>query len=196
MALVRSNITFNSENVLLDEGTLLVTKNRDILGKIRDTLGPVKEPLYSVAVSRHESINLHGIIGMTVYRCPDFTFQLCLSTIQAGKGCDASNVNDEEIPSDEQEFSDDERERLHRRKKKNSYNRENDSTINTEIMAKDNSLHPSPIQNDSTLPNYYFFPSNIRPYEPANISDTHAIVTQDAQNLLLQLKLLNSFNNK
>lgn len=97
----------------LDQGSLLVYENREIMGEVFETFGPVARPYYSVRFNDSKEINTEfGKIGAAVYYVPSYQKTQIVETeaLRKIKGTDASNVYDEEVGEDEQEFSDDEKE--------------------------------------------------------------------------------------
>jgi rRNA processing protein Gar1 len=118
--LVQSNET-NGENQALDIGSLLIFKDRKVLGEIFDTFGPVKKPIYSVRFNSADSIDVERAKrGEPIYRIEDYCNVVLPAMLMAMKGTDASNVHDEEIPEEEQDFSDDEKEQEFKACKKQS----------------------------------------------------------------------------
>jgi hypothetical protein len=96
-----------------------------IIGFISDVVGPVSMPLYSVVIYKSfleectEDLKfLKGKQVCLVSKCLK-TITSQLTSLMKKKGCDASNVYDEEQGSDPEYFSDDEQERAFKLKKKN-----------------------------------------------------------------------------
>jgi hypothetical protein len=96
-----------------------------IIGFISDVVGPVSMPLYSVVIYKsfleectENPIFLKGKQVCLVSKCLK-TITNQLPQLMKKKGCDASNVYDEEQGSDPEYFSDDEQERAFKLKKKN-----------------------------------------------------------------------------
>ncbi|EMR09401.1 hypothetical protein PNEG_02346 [Pneumocystis murina B123] len=99
------------EYKVLDEETLLVLEDRSILGLIFEVFGRVSQPLYSVRLDAREKIDKEKIsIGKKVYLVVEYSKYIFTKELKANKGSDASNIHDEEIDENEQEFSDDEEE--------------------------------------------------------------------------------------
>lgn len=115
------------------------------LGKVLEVFGPVTRPLYTVRLKSFEDTvnntkddterkeedpwSINGVLtklissepNMTIYYSEEEAKMVDKETIarNSGKGCDASNVYDEEVQNtDEMYFSDDEQEREARRKGK------------------------------------------------------------------------------
>ncbi|CAM9399019.1 unnamed protein product, partial [Chrysoparadoxa australica] len=101
----------------LDEGSVLCCKaagdegELKPLGHIHETFGPVKQPHYTVREKEGASNGLlAGVkVGEPVYCVVELSTFLRPENMLS-KGCDASNVHDEEPNANEIEFSDDEAE--------------------------------------------------------------------------------------
>lgn len=98
---------------------LFVEAGNRTLGQVFDVMGNVASPIYCVRFNSADDINRKCLaIGMKVYVAPQtkYTKIIVLSDLMKQKGCDASWENDNEVPEDCNEFSDDEEERMARRK--------------------------------------------------------------------------------
>lgn len=112
----------SGEQRVLEEGAIFCLEDRKVLGTLSEVFGPVRDPFYRVSfpagksdVSELAKNNIGKNVYVVVSRAHWIdTFELKLS-----KGTDASNGFDEELPEDEQEFSDDEKEAQHKRMLKN-----------------------------------------------------------------------------
>lgn len=117
MILIKGATT--GEYHVLESGSVLCNEAREVIGAVADTFGRVQQPLYSVAftnASEVEAANLtHGVKVFYVDEHSTFVFTQPLKNL---KGTDASNIHDEEVREDEQEFSDDEKEAEYKRQKK------------------------------------------------------------------------------
>lgn len=83
---------------VLDDGTILVFEDRSILGRIFETFGPVAAPLHSIRFNSPKEIDKEKIsIGKKVYFVPDYSVWTITEQLARLKGCDASNIYDEEI---------------------------------------------------------------------------------------------------
>ena len=121
--------TMTSTNGLLplDVLSLLCDEQRRAIGKISDVFGPVTAPYYVVTSHRNLSEKKGGkeeeedesgqeaclSIGMKVFAVVQqsvFVTPASLQQARSLKGSDASNLHDEELPAEEQDFSDDEAE--------------------------------------------------------------------------------------
>ncbi|KAL0269969.1 UNVERIFIED_CONTAM: hypothetical protein PYX00_007532 [Menopon gallinae] len=98
----------------LDLDTVLFLEKGEVpLGKVFDVLGPVSEPVYIVRFNNKEEIAEKKIEkGMKVYCAPrtEYTSLVFVSELMKMKGSDASWRNNEEVPAECQDFSDDEAE--------------------------------------------------------------------------------------
>lgn len=134
----RTMVIRSLPNLLLEEGNILACKNDAaneiiLLGKIFEVFGPVSEPLYSVRFPEHQPAEEENIVVEDYWgRNGKYTNMISQDPNRAvffvekeaklintsevyrlqGRGCDASNMHDEEIlnPS-EMYYSDDEEER-------------------------------------------------------------------------------------
>ncbi|KAG7665777.1 uncharacterized protein J8A68_000602 [[Candida] subhashii] len=113
---------------VLQEGSVFCFEDRTVIGPLFEIFGRVQQPVYSVKFnSKEEFEKFAGCKGKRVfYVVPDSQF-LYTDSIKNLKGTDASNCHDEELPIEEQEFSDDEREldAKQARKKKNKNKNKN-----------------------------------------------------------------------
>lgn len=103
----------------IDTVLFLEAGNRT-LGQVFDVMGNVASPMYCVRFNCADDIKRKDLtIGMKIYVAPQsqYTNFIILSNLMKQKGCDASWENDNEVPEDCNEFSDDEEERLARRRK-------------------------------------------------------------------------------
>lgn len=108
----------SGEYRILAEGTIFCLEDRTVLGPLFETFGPVEHPLYVVKFATEEETNgLKDKIGQQVcYVVPSSNY-VFTETLKS-KGSDASNFHDEEVPLEEQEYSDDEQEALAKQSKK------------------------------------------------------------------------------
>ena len=117
------NIVCLSDN---EENTAL---SKLVIGFIADVVGPVSMPLYCVAFYKSfcKALAENNVTDIRQFLKDRevLLVQKCLKTINSKlpeimrkKGCDASNIYDEEATSD-QEFSDDEAEREAKKQRKN-----------------------------------------------------------------------------
>ncbi|KAK5168740.1 uncharacterized protein LTR77_006049 [Saxophila tyrrhenica] len=128
---------------VLDEGSVLCNEDRDILGVVARNLGSVRQPFYSVAFDSAAELEKAGLsLGTRVYYVNDHSTFLFTEPIRANKGTDASNIHDEEIAEDEQEFSDDEVEAEYKRQKK-ALKREGKGTLSRSTFTEDHATRPA-----------------------------------------------------
>ncbi|SCU96145.1 LANO_0E12618g1_1 [Lachancea nothofagi CBS 11611] len=134
---IKSSFDFNiivqssssAEQRVLKENSVLCLQDRQILGPLCEVFGPLQAPFYRVAVPKSKSElfqELSKKVGQKVfYVAPEAhwhdTFEL-----KRLRGTDASNGFDEELPEEEQEFSDDEKEAMFKKMKKQSKKRKSD----------------------------------------------------------------------
>ncbi len=97
-------------SVALNIGTVMCFENRDVVGIVEEVLGPTSNPFYSVRKVKGFAANdrlmrdttLFFVVTTATYAIPSQLWT---------KGCDASDVFDEEVPEHQLEFSDDEQEK-------------------------------------------------------------------------------------
>ncbi|KAF9074867.1 Gar1/Naf1 RNA binding region-domain-containing protein [Rhodocollybia butyracea] len=152
----------------LDADTLLVFEDRKVLGYIFETFGPTTQPMYQVKFnSTTYPLDSEKVrISRKVYHVPQRSNFVFVRQIQAIKGSDASNMNDEEPADHELEFSDDEAEAEHRRnlKKKRSSSRASSAAPSSRQST------PTPSQmRDADMINETYFTNNaydeVGPYD-------------------------------
>lgn len=104
----------------INEGTILWRHDKTSIAKVFETFGPVKSPFYSILVQSSDEVHQLGLNpGDIVYVVPgdlDLTTYVFTTKLLAERGCDASGKNDQEVPVECQEFSDDDEELLLRKK--------------------------------------------------------------------------------
>lgn len=104
---------------VVDQGSVLCHETREVIGVVSDLLGPTQEPIYLVGFANSKELEEARIQhGSKVYYVDEHSIKVFTAPLQAMKGTDASNIYDEEVGEDEQEFSDDEAEIISKRKKK------------------------------------------------------------------------------
>ena len=102
---------FNTNNPF-NEGSVLCNKGGEILGKINEVFGPVTSPFYTVRVDNRKTdvkTFYHTFQPKTEIYCIWKLSSFVTPALLMQRGTDASNMYDEEI-TEEQEFSDDEKE--------------------------------------------------------------------------------------
>lgn len=102
--------------------TPLCNKDRKIIGVVCDVLGSQLNTFYAVAFNSQQEIDDFGLSrGVDVYYLNDHVkWEFTEQIRKMGKGTDASNIHDEEVDFDEQDFSDDEKEAEYKRMNKAS----------------------------------------------------------------------------
>ena len=133
-SIVENNVLVQSavsaEFQVLREGAILCLENRSPLGILFEIFGRLQSPIFRVKFNNKKELKERSIEkGMNVYYVvPSAQFALT-SQIRSIRGTDASNVNDEELPESEQEYSDDEEEsRVKRERKRQRRNKNRDSS--------------------------------------------------------------------
>jgi H/ACA ribonucleoprotein complex non-core subunit NAF1 len=108
--------------------------DKAVVGFILDLVGHVTAPLYSIRLypSYVQTLKSKGVDNLKNQVVDQMVclVKKCLKVINAElpdimnkKGCDASNIYDEEIPEHEQEYSDDEKEKAAKKARKNKLKR-------------------------------------------------------------------------
>lgn len=109
----------SGEYQVLEYGSVLCLENRSVIGVIAETLGRVQQPYYSVRFTNAAAISELGISpGTMVLFVDQHSTPVFTQSLKAFKGSDASNLHDEEVGDAEVEFSDDEAEAEHKRRRK------------------------------------------------------------------------------
>ncbi|KAI5969684.1 hypothetical protein CANMA_001347 [Candida margitis] len=124
---------------ILKEGSVLCLEDKTLIGLLYEIFGRVQSPIYTIRFNSDEDFEkFKDAKGKSVYYVvPDSQF-LYTDTIKHNKGTDASNCHDEELPEDEQEFSDDEQELAAKQAKKK---RKNKNKVVKERKNPNLSLH-------------------------------------------------------
>lgn len=111
-----------SGDEILDLDNFICDESKNVIGFIEDVIGPVSEPKYVVGLYSDfrqkladEQIGLQSFIGKQVYYVSRTKKLVFWHNLLQGKGTDASNFHDEEIPASEQDFSDDEDEQQYKK---------------------------------------------------------------------------------
>ncbi|KAJ1500150.1 hypothetical protein HMI54_010206 [Coelomomyces lativittatus] len=100
----------SGDRQVLDVGTPVVVKTHQVIGQIKDTFGPVHHPYFLVTLNGPlDPCHYHTL----VFHVPDLSMYALTEQLKKLKGCDASNQVDQEVLSDELEFSDDEQEKAY-----------------------------------------------------------------------------------
>ncbi|KAL2141417.1 hypothetical protein VTI28DRAFT_2417 [Corynascus sepedonium] len=104
---------------VLDSGSVLCKEDRTVVGALAEVLGNVRSPMYTVGFSNVDEIKaLELVAGVPIYYSVQHANYVFTQPLKEAKGTDASNLHDEELPPDEMEFSDDEKEAEYKRAQK------------------------------------------------------------------------------
>lgn len=115
--IIKANIS--GEFRVLKENSVLCFEDKSILGLLYETFGRLQSPNYRVKFNNdHDFQMVKNKKGAKVFYVVSDSQFLYTDTIKKLKGTDASNCHDEELPEDEQEFSDDEQELVAKQEKK------------------------------------------------------------------------------
>ena len=154
----------STPDIVLEEGTLVLMQqtlydNQWIpLGRILEVFGPIRRPLYTIRVT---SSLLPTTSTMVFYIQPYAKMVNTYDIIRAsGKGCDASNLHDEEVMhAHELYFSDDEQERMVKQQHKRGHKKQVTTNQNHSVM---NQNHSAMNQNHvATLPSGFHAPPQL-----------------------------------
>ncbi|WPK27103.1 hypothetical protein PUMCH_004476 [Australozyma saopauloensis] len=107
--IIRANTS--GEFRVLKENSILCFEDRLLLGPLYEVFGRLQAPNYRVKFNSDEELQKHKDKKKckVFYVVPESQF-VYTDSIKKLKGTDASNCHDEELPEEEQDFSDDERE--------------------------------------------------------------------------------------
>lgn len=144
-ALVEKNVIIKAnvsgEFRILKENSVLCFEDRQVLGLLFETFGRLQSPNYRVKFNNEEDFKkVKQRKGEKVfYVVPESQF-VYTDTIKKIRGTDASNCHDEELPEDEQEFSDDEREMAakHEKKRKRKQKKSDKNTASLPTQKRHN----------------------------------------------------------
>lgn len=133
-------------NPALDiDSVLFVDRGQRALGRIFDVFGPVTKPFYAIRFNNNEHIiNFNVQIKEPVYCAPktEYASYVLVSQLMQMKGSDASWRHNNEPPQEFLDYSDDEAEKLAKKKRKQKkYKRPeecntNDKSPNSESIVK------------------------------------------------------------
>ncbi|KAJ1641982.1 hypothetical protein LPJ64_006123 [Coemansia asiatica] len=132
----------SGEKHVLDSDSLVVMEDRRVLGLIFDVFGPVSRPMYTVRFNTASEALEMAAVGMKVYFSQDWAKMLATERLRS-RGTDASNMYDEEVSSDNMEFSDDEAERVAKQKRKKKTQESRRQTSSQSAAADSSTLHPA-----------------------------------------------------
>ena len=101
----------------VNDGSVVCTATRDVVGRVDEVFGPVSRPYYKIRLEKTDDIS--GVsVDTTIYAVEKLSTLVNKHALESIKATDASNEFNEELPIEEQDFSDDEEERRARSKKK------------------------------------------------------------------------------
>ncbi|QLL32786.1 hypothetical protein HG536_0D03080 [Torulaspora globosa] len=111
----------SGERRVLKEGSILCLEDRTLIGTLCEVFGKLENPFYRVTLppSRQAQFaELKERVGQRAFIVVPEAHWVDTFELKKIRGTDASNGYDEELSEDEQEFSDDEKEALYKRLKK------------------------------------------------------------------------------
>ncbi|KAF2640286.1 NAF1-domain-containing protein [Massarina eburnea CBS 473.64] len=112
--LILIKATTTGDYYVLESGSAVCLENRTVIGQISETIGRVQDPRYSIGFADAAEITTLGLTpGTAVYYVNDHSKYVFTEPLRAEKHTDASGQYDEE--TNQQEFSDDEEEAMHKR---------------------------------------------------------------------------------
>lgn len=114
----------SGEKRVLKEGSILCLEDMYLIGVLCEVFGPLQKPFYRVTLPASKSgrfEELKGKVGCTVCIVVPEAHWVDTFELKKFKGTDASNGYDEELPEEEQEFSDDEKEAIFKKMKKEQH---------------------------------------------------------------------------
>lgn len=162
--------------ILQDTSSVLCFEDRTVLGVLYETFGQVQSPHYAVKFDSVETAQQFvERKGQKVYYVVPASNFIFTEQVRAIKGSDASNLHDEEIPVEEQEFSDDEKEMEAKRKKKPKNRKKKQSSngppskrvANMQFRPDFDDPNYNPLQRPAQSmrpPPYYQYPQQPMPY--------------------------------
>lgn len=133
--IIKANLS--GEFRVLKENSVFCFKDRSVIGPLFETFGRVQQPVYSVKFNSSEEFEkFKDKKGEQVYYVVLDSQFLYTDAIKHIKGTDASNCHDEELPEEEQEYSDDEKESAAKSGKKKKNKNKNKNNEDQEHRAK------------------------------------------------------------
>ncbi|CCK72000.1 RNA-binding snoRNP assembly protein KNAG_0I02150 [Huiozyma naganishii CBS 8797] len=137
----------SGEKRVLKEGSILCLGDRNVIGSLTEVFGQLHNPYYRVRIPAEKKElleSLGGKIGEKAYIVVPDAHWVDTFELKRMKGTDASNGFDEELPEDEQEFSDDEMEARAKKAKKDQKKKRKPAA-----SAGDNDRHTAPNRNQT-----------------------------------------------
>ncbi|GJQ08325.1 hypothetical protein GpartN1_g116.t1 [Galdieria partita] len=120
---------------VLDVGSLIVFEDRNPVGRVFDVFGPVKQPYYSIRV-QSAAEKLKECVGKSVFFVVEYSRFVDTKNAYM-KGSDASWYNDEEVPIELQECSDDESEKQSSKIRSGRMDEKADSKRHTKVLRNE-----------------------------------------------------------
>lgn len=117
----------------------LCNADREIIGAISDVMGTTSNPFFLVILAESELAALKLQQGVKVFYVNEYSKFDSVDEIRAKKHTDASNLHDEEVGEDEEEFSDDEKEAEYKKLNKQSKRGGQGKLSRTEYLNNDRS---------------------------------------------------------
>ncbi len=153
----------------VDLDNVIYTDKRQCVGFIEDVFGPVNQPLYCVHnYPKAESKDVPTIVKGTILYTPLRTLRLVvLAAVETKKGCDASNIYDEEVGEGEMEYSDDEKEQSAKKARKMATKKKRAHPLPAEQEAVSAPRGPPPSAAPGRPMHRQQRPPFRRPYVPA-----------------------------
>ncbi|SMN18398.1 similar to Saccharomyces cerevisiae YNL124W NAF1 RNA-binding protein required for the assembly of box H/ACA snoRNPs and thus for pre-rRNA processing [Maudiozyma saulgeensis] len=137
--------TISGEQRVLKDGSIFCLENREVIGTLSEVFGPLTNPFYRICFKKEKQEQIENLVkdnmGSIVYYVVPEAHWVDTFELKRMKGTDASNGFDEELPESEQEFSDDEKEALFKKMKKDSKNKnknKNKNQVNTDGNKRKN----------------------------------------------------------
>lgn len=145
-AVIKASVS--GEFRILNEESILCFEDRQLLGVLYETFGRVESPMYTVKFDSAEELeNLASRLHQRVFYVVPASSFIYTEQVRQIKGSDASNLHDEEIPEEEQEFSDDEKEMQSKagaKKRKRSHKPKQQNAQRTIGNSNDNAYSNAP----------------------------------------------------
>ena len=159
--------TLKSSNIMKLDNILFYQNNNDIkiIGKIQDVIGSVEEPLYVIEYDNYlKNFKEELIPDLGIYinlKATDFFEKNEIEKMVDESGTDASYQNDKEYKDFDEDFSDDEKEILHKKSNRNDVLKKRDLEFLNEnfsnqnfslkkLMGKNNNFISRPFFNEGT----------------------------------------------
>lgn len=184
--IIKAN-TSGEFRVLKDE-SIFCFQDRTVIGPLCETFGRLQQPVYRVKFNTPEEFErFKHTKGQSVYYVVPDSYFVYTDSIKNLRGTDASNCHDEEIPEDEQEYSDDERELAAKQARKKK--RQNKAGVEDNRKRSSNPLNepakrfqPYNYADPAQVPGYHL-PQVSKPHPYQAYQPLHAGAPQSFQQL-------------